>query len=169
MIDMVLLFKLYRPYIKAAGCLFVVFILWMAYLTFKTPDFSQAGLYALSQKEAAALMSIPQVETFKNSPIILILPSKEAIRCPNGEAIIREVRTKVYPWESTGIVNVVQIPTSLVFDKEEQQKAFLKYISVISLYVPSTQQYFVPDVNQAPRQVAQDVVSFLERVYPLSE
>ena len=117
----------------------------------------------------AEINLLPSFKTNDKTPIIVIVPSAEAIACPNGEAIVRAVRQAVRPWEARQIVRVVETPASLTFDDRAAADAFQKFISVISLYARPTHQYFVADVAQTPGAVALDVKTFLTEIYPLSD
>ena len=169
MLDWVLLLKVYRSYVNAMLIGFVMLAALGAYFILKAPDFTKPGLYTLAEEEVGQINLLPSFKTNDKAPIIVIVPSAEAITCPNGEAIVRAVRQAVRPWEERQIVRVVETPASLTFDDRAAADAFQKFISVISLYARPTHQYFVADVAQTPGAVALDVKTFLTEIYPLSD
>lgn len=169
MLDRVLLLKVYWSYVVAIGVGFVLLAVLAAYFILKAPDFTRPGLYTLTDEETRQIELLPSFKTNDKTPIIVVVPSTEAIACPNGEAIVRMVRQTVHPWEARQIVRVVETPASLTFDDAAEADAFQKFIAVISLYARPTHQYFVADVAQTPGAVAQDVKTFLSAIYPLSD
>ena len=169
MLDRVLLLKVYRPYVNAMVIGFAVLAALGAYFILKAPDFTKPGLYTLTKEEVGQINLLPSFKTNDKAPIIMIMPSAEAIACPNGEEIVRAVRQAVQPWEARQIVQVVETPASLTLGDAAAANAFKKFIAVISLYVRPTHQYFVADVAQTPDTVARDVKTFLSEIYPLSD
>ena len=169
MLDRVLLLKVYRSYVNAMVIGFAVLAALGAYFVLKAPDFTKPGLYTLTEEEIGQINLLPSFKTNDKAPIIVVVPSVEAIACPNGEEIVRAVRQAVRPWEARQIVRIVETPASLTLDDAAVADAFQKFISVISLYVRPTHQYFVADVAQTPGTVARDVKTFLSEIYPLSD
>lgn len=169
MLDRILLLKVYRSYVNALVIGFVMLAALAAYFILKAPDFTKPGLYTLTEEEGQQVNLLPSFKTNDKAPIVVVVPSVEAITCPNGEAIVRAVRQAVQPWEARQIVRIVEIPASLTFDEAAAADAFQKFISVISVYARPTQQYFVADVAQMPNAVASDIKTFLTEIYPLSD
>lgn len=169
MFDWVLLLKVYRSYVNAMLIGFVVLAALGVYFILKAPDFTKPGLYTLTEEEGQQVNLLLSFKTNDKAPIVVVVPSAEAIACPNGEAIVRAVRQAVRPWEARQIVRIVETPASLTFDDRAAADAFQKFISVISLYARPTHQYFVADVAQMPNAVASDIKTFLTEIYPLSD
>lgn len=169
MLDRILLLKVYRSYVNALVIGFVMLAALAAYFILKAPDFTKPGLYTLTEEEGQQVNLLLSFKTNDKAPIVVVVPSAEAIACPNGEAIVRAVRQAVRPWEARQIVRIVETPASLTFDDRAAADAFQKFISVISLYARPTHQYFVADVAQMPNAVASDIKTFLTEIYPLSD